>query len=154
MGTVATGEKVQFRRDNNVYRLGVSVTTGDFSLAGSATPVSPSHELFANDDDDQEDSERDVVFESQEKAEDELSRWRNMNLLIFHIDLGARHVCRGDHVIGSTEGSIGEINSKSLVLCSTTASLVERVTKKLWQFRLRKMLEPRCCSPALCRRRV
>ena len=26
-----------------------------------------------------------------------------MNLLIFHIDLGARHVCRGDHVIGSTE---------------------------------------------------
>ena len=29
-----------------------------------------------------------------------------MNLFIFHIDLGARHVCRGDHVIGSTEGSM------------------------------------------------
>ena len=43
-------------------------------LAGSATPVSPSHELFANDDIDQEDSERDVVFESQEKAEDEAQK--------------------------------------------------------------------------------
>ena len=31
-------------------------------------------ELFANDDDDQEDSERDVVFESQEKAEDEAQK--------------------------------------------------------------------------------
>ena len=36
--------------------------------------MSPSHELFANDDDDQEDSERDVVFESQEKAEDEAQK--------------------------------------------------------------------------------
>ena len=28
--SVATGEKVQFRRDNNVYRLGVSVPIGNF----------------------------------------------------------------------------------------------------------------------------
>ena len=71
--SVATREKVQFRRDNKVYRLGVSVPTG-FSLAVSAIPVSPSHELFANEDDDREDSERDVVFESQEKAEDEAQK--------------------------------------------------------------------------------
>ena len=45
--SVASVEKVQFRRDNNVYRLEVS---------------GPSHELFANDDDYAEDSERDVVF--------------------------------------------------------------------------------------------
>ena len=32
--SVATGEKVQFRRDNNVYRLGVSVPTGDFPWQG------------------------------------------------------------------------------------------------------------------------
>ena len=35
---------------------------GIFSLTGSATPVSPSHELFANDDDDQEDFEKDAVL--------------------------------------------------------------------------------------------
>ena len=50
-----------------------------------------------------------LFFESQEKAKtrnnrlsgsetlelQRLPRWRNMNLLIFHIDLGARHACRG-----------------------------------------------------------
>ena len=72
-----------------------------------------------------------IDFKQERSGGLRLPRWRNMNILIFHIDLGARHVCRGDHVIGSTEGSMGEINSKSLVLCSTTASLVERATKKL-----------------------
>ena len=56
----------------------VSATTGSgqrcrFKLQ-SATPVSPSHELFASEDDeDQEDSERDVGF-VQEKAEDEAQK--------------------------------------------------------------------------------
>ena len=40
-----------------------------FSVAG--TLVSPAHELFANDDDDQEDSKRDVLFERLEQADDE-----------------------------------------------------------------------------------
>ena len=109
------------------------------------TLVDPSRELFSNEDDDQEDSGRDLVFEGQGKAEDEAQR-----AVVFRdpgtpksaevaehelTNLPHRSWCaacvEGDHVIGSTEGSMGKITSKSPLLCSTTASLVERAKKIL-----------------------